>query len=128
MCSAGGGTILNGPAPPDTKIPISYLITPIGSTRPIRLCGPPAAPGGAAAKKVLDSGDRSGYNSPNNSISTKPVRKSSTRHSKPSESPGWWDQGGARLWEWTFEGGLNGQPSRCRRGPTRYPPGTRDGA
>ena len=27
---------------------------------------------------------------------------------KPSESPGWWDQGGAQLCEWTSEGGLNG--------------------
>ena len=56
MCSAGGGTILNGPAPPDTKIPISYLITPICPTIPIRLCGPPAAPGGVAAKKCLTAG------------------------------------------------------------------------
>ena len=58
----------------------------------------------------------------------KPVRKRSIRHGKPSESLGWWDQGGARSREWTSEGGLNGKPSRCRRVPTRYPSGTRDGA
>ena len=29
--------------------------------------------------------------------------------------------------EWTSEGGLNGQPSRCRRDPTRYPSGAYDG-
>ena len=30
---------------------------------------------------------------------------------KPSESPGWWDQGGAQLCEWTSEGGLYGSGS-----------------
>ncbi len=34
----------------------------------------------------------------------------------------------AETGEWTFEGGLNGQPSRCRRDPTRYPSGAHDGA
>ena len=29
MCSAAGGTISMGPAPPDSETPISYLITPV---------------------------------------------------------------------------------------------------
>ena len=41
----------------------------------------------------------------------KPVRKRSSRHSKPSESPRWWERGGARPCEWTSEGGLNRETS-----------------
>ena len=56
----------------------------------------------------VDNRAESRYNSHNNQTAVKPLRKSSSRSSKPQESPGWWDQGGARPGEWTFEGGLNG--------------------
>ena len=32
------------------------------------------------------------------------MKKISSQCSKPSESSGWWNQGGERLSEWTFEG------------------------
>ena len=55
------------------------------------------------------------YNDHNKEISFKPVTERSSRCGKPSESPGWWNRGGARPVNGLRRADRTARPSRDRR-------------